>query len=104
MWVTKYRRRILNSGVVDYLRKLFPKLIRCIPGVEIVKIDFSATDILNKAQEYGFENLITAQDNKISLPNDAKEVIKILCFLDEKLYKSVFSELVIMTNSMKIAD
>ena len=66
--------------------------------------DFSATDILNKAQEYGFENLITVQDNKVSLPNDAKEVIKILCFLDEKLYKGVFSELVIMANSTKTAD
>lgn len=66
--------------------------------------DFSAADILNKAQEHGFENLITVQDNKISLPNNAKEIIKILCFLDEKLYKGVFSELVIMANSTKTAD
>lgn len=66
--------------------------------------DFSATDILNKAKEHGFENLITVQDNKVSLPNDAKEIIKILCFLDEKLYKGVFSELVIMANSTKTAD
>ncbi|MBP3686767.1 MAG: IS200/IS605 family transposase [Alphaproteobacteria bacterium] len=40
VWVTKYRRRILNPGVVDYLRKLFSKLIRSIPGVEIEEIGF----------------------------------------------------------------
>lgn len=40
VWVTEYRRRILNSGVVDYLKKLFPKLIRSIPGVEIEEIGF----------------------------------------------------------------
>ncbi|MBQ2883149.1 MAG: transposase [Alphaproteobacteria bacterium] len=33
VWVTKYRRRILNPSVVDYLKKMFPKLIRSIPGV-----------------------------------------------------------------------
>lgn len=66
--------------------------------------DFSATDIQNKALEHGFGNLITIQNNKISLPNDAKEIIKILCFLDEKLYRGVFSELVIMANSTKTAE
>lgn len=40
VWVTKYRRRILNPSVVDYLKKLFPKLIRSIPGVEIEEIGF----------------------------------------------------------------
>ena len=66
--------------------------------------DFSATEICNKAQEHGFENLITVQNDKIALPNDAKEIIKILCFLDEKLYRGVFSELVIMANSTKNAE
>jgi len=36
-WITKYRRRILNPGVVECLNKLFPKLLRSMPGVEIVK-------------------------------------------------------------------
>ena len=39
-WSCKYRRRILNPGVCVYLRKLFPKLLRSIPGVEIETIGF----------------------------------------------------------------
>ena len=45
VWVTKYRRRILNPGVVDYLKKMFPKLIRSIPGVEIEEIGFDKDHI-----------------------------------------------------------
>ena len=45
VWVTKYRRRILNPGVIDYLKKLFPKLIRSIPGVEIEEIGFDKDHI-----------------------------------------------------------
>ena len=40
VWVTKYRRRILNPGVVDYLKSIFPKLLRSIPGVVIEEIGF----------------------------------------------------------------
>lgn len=36
-WITKYRRAILNPGVVEYLNKLFPKLLRTTPGVEIIE-------------------------------------------------------------------
>ena len=36
VWIPKYRRRILNPGVAAYLAKLFPKLLRQLPGVEIV--------------------------------------------------------------------
>ena len=36
VWIPKYRRRILNPGVAAYLSKLFPKLLRQMPGVEIV--------------------------------------------------------------------
>ena len=36
----KYRRRVLNPGVVDYIKKLLPKLLRSIPGCEIEKIGF----------------------------------------------------------------
>lgn len=34
-WITKYRRRILNPGVQAYIRKLFPKILRRMPGVEV---------------------------------------------------------------------
>jgi len=36
VWIPKYRRRILNPGVAGYLSKLFPKLLRQLPGCEIV--------------------------------------------------------------------
>ena len=36
VWIPKYRRRVLNSGVQGYLRKLFPKVIGNLPGCEIV--------------------------------------------------------------------
>ena len=37
VWIPKYRRRILNPGVSGYLRKLFPKLLKEMPGCEIVE-------------------------------------------------------------------
>lgn len=37
VWIPKYRRRILNPGVKGYLEKLFPKLLRGMPGCEIVQ-------------------------------------------------------------------
>jgi putative transposase len=36
-WIPKYRRRILNHGVAGYLSKLFPKVLKQMPGVEIVE-------------------------------------------------------------------
>jgi len=40
VWVCKYRRRVLNPGVCAYLRKIFPKLLRSMPGVMIETIGF----------------------------------------------------------------
>ena len=37
VWIPKSRRRILNPGVAEYLSKLFPKLLRQMPGCEIVE-------------------------------------------------------------------
>ena len=37
VWIPKYRRRILNPGVTGYLSKLFPKVLRTMPGCEIVE-------------------------------------------------------------------
>lgn len=38
VWIPKYRRRILNPGVKGYLQGLFPKVMRSLPGCEIVKV------------------------------------------------------------------
>ena len=40
IWVCKYRRRILKSGVRDYLHKVLLGLLRSMPGVEIETIGF----------------------------------------------------------------
>ena len=37
VWIPKYRRRILNPGLAGYLSKLFPKLLRDLPGCEIIE-------------------------------------------------------------------
>ena len=37
VWIPKYRRRILNPGVAEYLGRCFPKVMRSLPGCEIVK-------------------------------------------------------------------
>ena len=37
VWITKYRRRVLNPGVKEYLKKLWPKILRGIPGVEMIE-------------------------------------------------------------------
>jgi len=40
VWVCKYRRRILNSGMCGYIRKLLPKLLRSMSGMELKSIGF----------------------------------------------------------------
>ena len=40
VWVCKYRRRILNPGMCGYIRKLLPKLMRRMSGVELKTIGF----------------------------------------------------------------
>ena len=37
VWIPKYRRRILNPGVKEYLARIWPKLLQEMPGVEIVE-------------------------------------------------------------------
>ena len=41
IWTCKYRRRVLKPGVIEYLRRIFPKLLRSIPGVEMEQIGFN---------------------------------------------------------------
>ena len=43
VFCTKYRRKILNPGVVSYLKKLFPKVIEYVPGVSITTLGFDDT-------------------------------------------------------------
>lgn len=40
IWVCKYRRRVLKSGVVARMKRIMPKLLKSIPGCEIEKIGF----------------------------------------------------------------
>ncbi len=40
VWVCKYRRRILNPGMCGYIRKLLPKLLRSMAGMELKSIGF----------------------------------------------------------------
>ena len=40
VWVCKYRRRILNSGVCEYLKQVLAKLLRSMPGVTLETIGF----------------------------------------------------------------
>ena len=37
VWIPKYRSRILNPGVRGYISKLFPKILKEMPGVEILE-------------------------------------------------------------------
>ncbi len=45
MWIPKYRRRILNPGVKGYLSKLFPKVMRSLPGCEIKEFNIQVDHI-----------------------------------------------------------
>jgi putative transposase len=40
VWVCKYRRRILNPGVCEYIERILPKLLRSTPGVTVEAIGF----------------------------------------------------------------
>ena len=39
VWIPKYRRRILNPCVKGYVSKLFPKILRTMPGCGIVELN-----------------------------------------------------------------
>ena len=45
VWIPKYRRRVLNPGVKGYLSKLLPKILREMPGVEILEMSVQADHI-----------------------------------------------------------
>ena len=45
VWVCKYRRRVLNPGVCEYMRRMMPKLLRSIPGVTLETIGFDGDHV-----------------------------------------------------------
>jgi hypothetical protein len=63
---------------------------------------YKVTEIKHKAQAFGLT--ITAVKNKIHFPNDKKELKNILKFLDDEIYKGVFSEQILQTNSKRKAE
>ena len=45
VWVCKYRRRILNPGVCEYLKRILANLLRSMPGVMIETIGFDGDHV-----------------------------------------------------------
>ena len=45
VWIPKYRRRILNSGVKGYLKKVIPKVIDEMPGCEVIEYNIQVDHI-----------------------------------------------------------
>jgi len=45
VWIPKYRRRILNSGVKGYLKKVIPKVIEEMPGCEVIEYNIQVDHI-----------------------------------------------------------
>ncbi|MDD5544931.1 MAG: IS200/IS605 family transposase [Acidobacteriia bacterium] len=45
VWIPKYRRRILNPGVANFVKKLFPKILEQMPGCEIVELNVQVEHI-----------------------------------------------------------
>jgi len=63
--------------------------------------DFKATEIKSRAKKCGVE--LTVSSNQIVLPTDKAERRIVLGFLDEEVYKGVFSEKIFQTNSKREA-
>jgi hypothetical protein len=65
--------------------------------------NYTANQINGIATQKGFNGLINVDNNKIVIPeNNNKEVMKILSFLDDKLYRGAFSNNILRTNSTYI--
>ena len=58
-----------------------------------------ASKIKRLAKNCGLE--ITVENEKIVIPADKKKLKEILCFLDEEVYKGVFTEDTYITNSKR---
>ncbi|MFZ5354558.1 MAG: Kiwa anti-phage protein KwaB-like domain-containing protein [Bacillota bacterium] len=62
---------------------------------------FSPKQIKEKAKDFGLN--VNIKKNKLSLPSDKKELKNILKFLDEEIYKGIFTEQILQTNSKRKA-
>jgi len=45
VWIPKYRRKILNPGLRGYISKLFPKILKQMPGVELIEVSLQPDHI-----------------------------------------------------------
>ena len=63
--------------------------------------NYSATNIRSLAKKTGLD--IIVKDKKVVIPSDKKERRIVLGFLDEEVYKGVFSQNLYQTNSKKKA-
>jgi putative transposase len=45
VWISKYRRRILNPGVGGYIKKVLPRVLRKMPGCEILEMNIQVDHI-----------------------------------------------------------
>ena len=45
IWIPKYRRRILNSGVKGYLEKILLNILETMPGCEIVRCNIQVDHV-----------------------------------------------------------
>lgn len=63
---------------------------------------YSPKQIKERASNIGIK--ISTSQSKIKLPNDKKELKNILKFLDDEIYKGIFSEQILQTNSKRRAE
>ena len=67
VWIPKYRRRILNPGVVGYIKKVLPKVLKMMLGCEVlemnIKVDhihmvmvipskYAVSEVIGKVKQY----------------------------------------------------
>ena len=45
VWIPKYRRKVLNPGVRGYISKVLPRILKQMPGVEILEINLQPDHI-----------------------------------------------------------
>lgn len=63
---------------------------------------FSAKQIIKKASQFGLT--IPVDNNRIVLPSEKRALKNMLKFLDEEIYKGIFSEEILQTNSKRKAE
>lgn len=85
---------ILNSRLK---KKIF--LIKKNKIIDKLKEDNIFTEVKNYSKNLGLSDYFDSKTKKIKIPDDKKEIKKIICFLNEDLYKSPISQIIYETNS-----